>query len=490
MQALLPVLAVLGPIVAVFGLTMIVPIGVGAWYHDAGLWSFPGPMALAVVLGLAVRLVARRHGRELQPRDGILLVVLTWLVLPFFASLPLLQHLKMRDGSGLSFTDAYFEAVSALTTTGSTVITGLDALPPSINVWRTFLQWQGGIGILILVVAILPMLGVGGSQLFKAEAAGPLKDNKLTPRITQTAKGLWGVYATLSLACVLAYWAAGMSPLDAWMHMFATVSLGGLSSHDASLGYFDSPLIEVVAIVFMLISSCNFALYFVAARTGSLRALATDTETRATLGVLILSPLVAALVLWLHGTYDDPVLTLRYAFFNVVSVATTTGFITTDYLQWPVVLPVLMLMLSGVATSAGSTGCGIKMIRLLILLKQAKRELTRLVHPRAVQPLTLGGRIVDNGVILAVLGFMLVYGGVVIGLSLLLLLDGTDVVTAVSAVMASVHCMGPGLGAVGPAANFEPLSDYQTWVLTLAMLLGRLEMLVILVLFTPQFWRK
>ena len=489
MRRLLPVLAVLGRILPVFGLAFLVPMAVAWQQGDAGFWAFPLPMGLAIVAGVAAILASRHHRRELQPRDGVLLVVLTWTVLPAFAALPLMLYFNTH-GPGLDWTHAYFEAVSALTTTGSTVLSGLDTLPPSINVWRTFLQWLGGMGILVLAVAILPLLGVGGSQLFRAEAAGPLKDAKLTPRITETAKGLWSVYATLSLACVLAYWLAGMKPLDAWMHMFSTVSLGGLSSYDASFGAFNSPLLEVISVVFMLIASCNFALYFMAVRRRSLRGVWRDTETRATLATMIGASLFVAGLLWVRGTYDDPLTALRYAFFNVVSVASTTGYANADYLQWPVFAPVLMLMLSGMATSAGSTGCGIKMIRVLILIKQTRRELTRLVHPRAVQPLTIGDQVVDSSVIFAVLGFMLVYGVVIIGLSMLLLLAGLDIVTAVSAVMASVHCMGPGLGSVGPAANFGHLGDFETWVLTLAMLIGRLEMLVFMVLFTRQFWRR
>lgn len=490
MRQLLPVLAVLGAVLAVFGLTMAVPLAVAWARGEPTLGAFAAPLVLTVVVGLAMALATRRERRELQPRDGVLLVVLVWTVLPLFASLPLLMHFN-RAGTPISFTDAYFEVVSGLTTSGGTVLSGLDALPPSINVWRAFLQWVGGMGILVLAVAILPLLGVGGSQLFKAEAAGPLKDAKLTPRITETAKGLWSVYAGLSLACVTAYWAAGMPALDAWIHMFTTVSLGGLSSHDASFGHFGSPLLESIAIFFMLAASCNFALYFVALRRRSLRGLLGDVETRATLGVMIGAGLLVAAVLVVAGTYAEPLTALRHAMFNVVSVASTTGFSTVDYLQWPVFPPVLMLLLSGMATSAGSTGCGIKMVRLLILLKQARRELTRLIHPRAVQPLQLGGRIVESDVIFAVLGFMLVYGATILGLTLLLLLSGDlDLDTAMSAVVASINCMGPGLGTVGPASNFGHLGDFQTWVLSAAMLLGRLELLAVLVLFTPQFWRK
>lgn len=488
MDNLRPVVAVLGAILAVFGLTMAVPLATAWAAGDGMLDLWPAPMALTVIVGLALWLPSRRRRRELQPRDGVLLVVLVWSVLPLFASFPLLGYAERVDLE-MSFTDAYFEAVSGLTTTGATVMTGLDALPASVNVWRTFLQWQGGMGILILAVAILPMLGVGGSQLFRAEAAGPLKDAKLTPRITQTAKGLWGVYFVFSLACFGAYWAGGMGALDALMHMFSTVSLGGLSSYDASFGHFQSPLLEAIAVFFMLLCSCNFALYFIAVRKRSLRPAITDPELRATLAVMIGGVLLVTVVLILNGTYA-PLTALRHAAFNVTSIASTTGYASVDYLQWPVFAPAFMLLLSGLATSAGSTGCGIKMVRLLILLKQARRELTRIVHPRAVQPVTLGGQTVGTEVIFAVLGYMLVYGVSIIGFTMLLLMSEIDLDTAVSAVVASIHCMGPGMGSVGPAGNYQHLTDYQTWVLSLAMLVGRVELLAFMVLFTPQFWRK
>lgn len=488
MRDLFPVLRVLGMLMVMFALSMLLPFAV-SWFADDGIWRiYPWAIGITAAVGLSLWVGLDHFRRELQPRHGVILVTLVWVVLPLCAMLPLVLGLG-HVGLSISFTHAYFEAVSGLTTTGATVLTGLDALPVSINVWRTFLQWLGGMGILILAVAILPLLGVGGAQLFRAEAAGPIKDTKLTPRMTETAKGLWGVYGVFSLACALAFWAAGMGPLDALMHMFATVSLGGLSSHDASFAYFDSPLIELIALVFMLLASCNFALYFVAMRKGRWDGFWRDPEMRATLAVLLGGGLIVALLLWAKGVYG-PVEALRYGIFHVVSVATTTGFTTVDYLSWPVFAPVLMLLLSGVATSAGSTGGGIKMVRMLILLKQARRELTRLVHPRAMQPVRLGNGVVDDRMIFSVLAFMLVYGATVITLSMVLLLTDLDPVTAFSAVLASVHCMGPGLGALGPSSNYAVLTDFQTWICTLAMLLGRLEILSFMALLSPAFWRR
>ncbi len=488
MRDLFPVLRVLGLLLVFFALSMNVPLA-AAWFLQDGMWQvWAQAMGCTVALGLAMWLLMRRYKQELHPRHGVILVSLVWLCLPLSAALPLILGYQQM-GQSLSFTHAYFEAVSGLTTAGSSVLSGLDRLPISLNIWRTFLQWIGGMGILILAVAIMPLLGVGGSQLFRAEAAGPVKDTKLTPRITGTAKGLWGVYAVFSLSCFGAFWLGGMQPLDALMHMFTTVSLGGLSSHDASFGHFQSPLLEALAFFFMVAASCNFALYFIAMRKGNWRGFWQDPEMRATVVVLLGGSLLVALLLWAKGVYG-PWDAVRYGFFNTVSVATTTGFATTDYLAWPVFAPVFMLILSGMATSAGSTGGGIKMMRMRILFSQARRELTRLVHPRAVQPVVLAGRVVDNRMIFAVLAFMLVYGGTIVLLSMLLMLTDLEPITAVSAVIASVHCLGPGLGAIGPASTYAVLTDFQVWVCTLGMLLGRLEILSFLALLTPAFWRR
>ena len=484
----LPVLRVLGLLIMLFAFAMGLPLAV-SWYWQDGVWQvYLLSMGITLLAGAVLSLSTMRYKRELQPRHGVMLVSLVWALLPVIAAIPLMLACD-QVGRPLTFTHAYFEAVSGLTTTGSTVLSNLDTLPVSVNMWRTFMQWIGGMGILILAVAVLPLLGVGGAQLFKAEAAGPIKDTKLTPRITETAKGLWGVYALFSVACALAFWLGGMTPLDAVMHMFTTVSLGGLSSHDSSFGFFQSPLLELIALFFMLLASCNFALYFVAMRKGHWRGFWRDPEMRATLTALLGGGLFVAALLWVKGVYG-PLDALRYGVFHVVSVATTTGYATVDYLAWPVFVPVFMLMLSGVATSAGSTGGGIKMVRMLILVKQARRELTRLVHPNAVQPVRLGGAVVESRMIFSVMAFMLVYGGTIMVLSMVLMLTDLDPVTAFSAVIASVNCTGPGLGSIGPASTYAELTDFQTWVCTLGMLLGRLEILSFMALLTPAFWRR
>ena len=481
----LAVVGLVGRIVSVFAVLMLVPLAFALAEHDPAERAFALALCITAICGVSLSLATRRFRRELQPRDGFLLVTLTWLLLPGFGALPLLLAIP-----GLGFTDAYFEAMSGLTTTGATVLTGLEKLPVSVNVWRCFMVLVGGMGIIVLVVAILPLLGVGGAQLFKSETAGPIKDQKLTPRIADTARGLWLVYFSTATACFVAFHAAGMSWTDAFIHMCSTMGLGGFARYDASFAYFESPAIEGVTIVFMLIAGINFGLYFVAWRKRSLRALWHDVEARTYVALMAGSVLLVAVFLSVHGIYADFATTLRHAAFNVVSIATTTGFATVDYAQWPIFAPAFMLSLCTFATCAGSTGGGIKLVRSLLLLKQARRELIRVVHPNAVVPLTLGGQVVSPQVMQSIIAFMLLYGSVMALATLALLVSGLDLVTAATAVVACMNNTGPGLGEVGPAGNFQGLSDFQTWVCTFTMLLGRLELISVMVLFSPAFWRK
>jgi trk system potassium uptake protein TrkH len=380
--------------------------------------------------------------------------------------------------------------MSALTATGATALTGLEHLPVSVNIWRCFLQLIGGLGIMLLVVAVLPMLGLGGMQLYKTETPGPMKDTKFTPRIAETARGLWGVYFLFSGACLLAYRWAGMGWADAFMHMCTTMGLGGFSSYDASLGHFNSPMIEWVAIVFMTLAGISFVRYFVVLRSRSIAPISSDREIRTYLAVLLAATLLVMGLLLVHGVYDDGMEALRISAFHVVSLATTTGYAATDYTQWPVFAPILLMFLGCFATCAGSTGGGIKMVRMVLLVKQARRELVRIIHPRVINPVTLGGAVIPMSVMTSVLGFMLIYGGATMGLSMLLMLSGLDTVTAFSAVIATVNNIGPGLGEVGPSGNYGGLNPFQLGILSFAMLLGRLELLSVLVLFSSHFWRK
>ena len=484
MRSLYPVLHVLSLVILIFGLTMLVPLAVSWGLRDGAERAFDEAILLTLAVGALLGYVTRKSKRDLRIRDGFLMVALVWTVLPAFAAVPLIVQLD------LSFTDAYFETVSGLTTTGATILTGLDDLPVSINFWRTQLVWLGGMGLIVLAVAVLPLLGIGGRPMFKAETPGPMKDSKMTPRIAETAKGLWGVYAGFSLCCLLAYHWAGMPWLDAIMHTFSTMGLGGFSSHDASFGYFNSVAIESVAIVFMLIAGMNFATHFIALSGRSLRAYRVDPEAGWYLAVTLGSVVGIAIFLMAHQVYPDAGEAFRRAAFNVISIATTTGFATVDYALWPMFAPLWMLFLCSFATSAGSTGGGIKMIRAILLYKQVNREMVRAIHPNAVYQVRIGSESVPVNILFAVLAFGFVYVACIVSMTLLLSLTGLDIITAFSAVVASINNTGPGLGQVGPSTTFTTLNDFQTWVCTFAMLLGRLEIFTLLVVLTPAFWRK
>ncbi|MFC5300821.1 TrkH family potassium uptake protein [Azospira restricta] len=482
---LLPVLHVLGLMLMFFSVTYLMPIA-ASLLADDGTWiDFVDAMAVSFCFGALMTVLTSRHKRELKPRDGFLLVTLAWVLMAAIATVPLLLVID-----GLSFTDAFFETMSGLTTTGATVLTGLERLPPAVNLWRHELNWLGGMGIIVLAVAILPLLGVGGMQLYRAETPGPMKDSKLTPRIAGTAKALWLVYAALTLACILSLKAAGMDWLDAVCHAFSALSLGGFSTYDASVGQFDSPLIEAVLIVFMVLAALNFATHFLAFRERSLAAYARDAEARAVAVLLASSILICAVYLAGQGTYPDFSSSLRHVAFNLVSIATDCGYASQDFDKWPIFVPMWMLFLSCVTVSSGSTGGGIKMVRALILAQQAQLELKRLIHPSLVTVIRVGRMAIPPGVSGAVLGFIFLYVFTVIELSFFLMASGLDYISAFTAIIACINNMGPGLNVVGPAQNYQALTDFQTWVCSAAMLIGRLEVLSVFVLFTPSFWRR
>ena len=485
MNRVLPILHIFALVVMVFSFTMLLPLLVAVFDHEPAIPAFRSGFLVTLGVGAVLWLATRHRRRELQVRDGFLLVSLVWTGLPAFAAIPLMLYLPQ-----LGFTDAYFESVSGLTTTGATVLSGLDQLPFALNLWRSELVWVGGMGLIVLAVAILPLLGIGGRQMFRAETPGPMKESQLTPRIAQTAKGLWLVYALFTLLCALAYWVAGMGAEDAVIHAFSTMGLGGFSSHDASFGYFHSLPVEIVAEIFMLVAGINFSTHFLALRGLNLRPYRLDSEAHAFLAVTLSSCLGIALFLWLKGTYGNFWEALRYASFNTISIATSTGFADTDYNLWPVFAPLWMLLLSCFASSSGSTGGGIKMIRAMLLFKQGLRELTRLLHPHALLPVKVRGQVIPNTIIYAVLAYLSLYLTSAVAMTLLLTASGLDFLSSVSAVIASLNNTGPGLAKVGPATTYAALTDFQTWVCTAAMLLGRLELMTLLVLFTPAFWRS
>jgi trk system potassium uptake protein len=482
---LLAIAPLLGLIAMGMSFFHLVPIACSLVMGDGTTDAFLLSLAINFIAGLFLWLATRRYRREIGIREGIVLVVAVWAGGSLFATVPLMLILPE-----LGFTRAFFEAVSGLTATGATVLKGLDELPPSVNLWRGLLQWLGGMGVIVLAVAILPMLGVGGRQLFRAEIPGPMKADQLTPRITETAKGLWVIYALLTAACFLAYRAGGMSWFDALMHSFTTAALGGFSSHDASFGYFNSPVIEATAIFFMLASGINYATHFIAWRGGSPATYLRDPEARHFLAVAAASVLLIAAFLWTKGVYPDYLSALRYAAFNVISIGTTTGYASTDYDMWPIFAALWMLFLGTFLSSSGSTGGGVKMIRAMVLFRQVLREFRRLAHPNAVVPLKIGGQPIPAQIIFSVLAFFFAWIAALVTMTLTLTLSGLDAMTAFSAVVATLSNIGPGLALVGPSTSYGGLTDFQTWVLAFAMLLGRLELFTLLIILTPAFWRK
>jgi len=472
---------VVGILLALFSITMLTPVLVALLYRDGAVLPFVGGFATTLFTGLVMFLPVREVRAPLKLRDGFVVVVAFWAVLGIFGGLPFWLYSPLD----LSIPAAIFESMSGLTTTGATLIVGLDRLPHAILFYRQQMQWLGGMGIIVLAIAVLPMLGIGGQQLFRAETPGINKE-KLTPRIAGTAKALWYIYLGLTVACALAYWAAGMSGFDAIGHSFSTVAIGGFSTHDNSIGHFDSALIESIAIVFMLISGMHFGLHFTLARTRRFRHYLVDEEFRVYLGILL--TLTVITTVYLYFAYEEG---HRNAFinalFHVVSIGTTTGFTSEAYIEWPGFLPVLLLFASFVGGCAGSTGGGMKVIRVTLLFKQGVRELRRLLHPNAKIVVKINRQAMDARQIDVVWGFFSAYVALLTVMMLMLMAAGLDQESAFSAVVACLNNLGPGLGIV--AANYSSLGDFSYVVLSVAMLFGRLEIFTLLVLFTPAFWR-
>ena len=453
--------------------------------EDGATTAFCQGTLITLLSGALMFILTRRSPKKVSRKAGFLLVTMCWSLASVFCTLPLLLYLP-----GLSFIDAYFEVISGLTTTGATILSGLDNLPKSINLWRHELTWFGGIGIIVFAVAILPILGIGGMQLLKSESPGTVKESDLPPRIAQTAKALWLAYVVITLVCAIALHLAGMSWFDAVCHAFAAMSLGGFSTHDASVGFFNSLPIEIVLTVFQLLAAMNFGTHFLALHKHSFKPYIKDMEVRGMLSVVLGSCVLAAFVLWHAGTYPDFFTALRHATFNVVTVATTSGFMTQDFNLWPIFVPMWMLFLSSISASSGSTGGGIRMIRTIILMKQARLEMFKFIHPYAIKPMKIGGSVISNDVVTSVTGFIFLYFMCVVIMVFTLLLSGLDFITSLSAILACFNNAGPGLNLVGPATNYAILSDFQTSVCTFAMLLGRVQIFSIVILLVPEFWRK
>jgi len=477
------ILRILGILLSLFSLTMIPPLIISLITNDGSIIPFLLAFIIILLTGLAVWYPVKNFKNDLRLRDGFVVVVIFWVGLGVAGSIPLLIS-KTPD---LSITNAIFESISGLTTTGATIITEIDTLPKSILFYRQELQWLGGMGIIVLAVAILPMLGIGGMQLYRAETPGPVKDTKLTPRITETAKSLWYVYLTMTVVCALSYYLAGMNSFDAIAHSFSTVSIGGFSTHDQSIGYFNNNLVELVAIFFMLASGINFSLHFLAFKNANIRSYFGDDELRVYLKILLIICIICSGYNAISGDYETIKEAIRDSFFQAISIATTTGFTTTEFQNWAGFLPLLLIISCFIGACAGSTGGGIKVIRVLLLFKQGIREIKRLIHPNAIFTIKINDKPISERIIEAVWGFLAVY--VVIFTILLLALMATEIdfTTAFSALSACINNLGPGLGEV--SQNYYTLSNIAKWILCFAMLLGRLEIFTLLVLFSPSFWR-
>ena len=484
MYKIAPIVHVLSKLAALYAVLLLVPTLVSYLYHDSAFNAFAGT-ALATLAGsTAVWAATRKHDRELRPRDGFTLVFLLWLGFAAISALPFYLYFP-----NISYTDAFFEAVSGLTTTGATVMSSLDTLAPSLNFWRHMMNWLGGMGIIVLAVAILPMLGVGGTQLFKAEIPGIDKDSKMAPRISQTAKRLWLVYLSFTLLTCMGLKWAGMGWFDAVCHAMSAFSLGGFSTHDASIAFFDSPAIEAVLIAATILGAVNFASHFAMAREKSPKPYWRDEEARAMITILAASIAAASVYMWQQGYYA-PLEALRYVGFNFVSIGLANGFANADFATWPLLVTLWMFFLSNVLANTGSMGGGIKMARALVLAKFSLREVSLLLHPNAVRTVKLNRRSISDRTAMAVMAFIFVYFMTVVIFTLGLLASGMDFITALSATIACITNAGPGLGAVGPADNYAALSGLQKWMCAAVMLLGRLEIFTVFILFTPDYWKK
>ena len=475
-------LKIIGVLLILFSTAMLPPLFLSLITQDGIESAFAMGLAATLFAGVALWLPTRNLSRDLNIRDGFMVTALFWVVLGLFGAIPL----WLVSDLGLTPIAAIFESISGLTTTGATVITGLDDLPQSLLFYRQLLQWLGGIGIIVLAVAVLPMLGIGGMQLYRAESAGPSKDRKLTPRITSTAKALFGIYLLLTVACAASYFAAGMSTFDAICHAFSTVAIGGFSTHDASLGHYEQNRVLLVSSVFMLLSAINFGLHFIALQRRNVRVYAQDSETAFFITVIASATVVVCCLLLTTETLglEDSVI---HGLFQTISIATTTGFTTQDFSVWPLFLPILLLILSFMGGCVGSTGGGMKAMRILLIFRQGVRELRQLLHPNAVIPLKLDARRVQTEVISAVWSFFAVYMFCFVLIWLALLATNLDFISAFSAVVATMNNLGPGLGEV--ADHYGVVSEAGKLVLCLAMLMGRLEVFTLLVLLTPAFWR-
>jgi trk system potassium uptake protein TrkH len=474
---------VFGALIALSSLVSLPPLALALWWAEPTVQAFFDALVLPLVLGLALWWPVRNVRYELRLRDGFLITALAWATASVVTAIPF-----MLAPPYLPFTRAVFESTSGLTTTGATMITGLEHLPRSLLFYRASLCYLGGIGIVILAVAILPMLRIGGMQLFRAESTGPQKENKLTPRIAETARALWYIYTGLTTACALAYWIAGMNLFDALTHAMTTVATAGFANYDASFGHWDSGLIDGIAIVFMFAGGVNFGLHWYAWRRATVSQYQADIELRSFFWIAAACAALVALQAWAGGRFDDPLQALRHALFQTVSNITTTGFTSTGFADWPGLAPWLLVLVAFVGGCAGSTSGGMKVARIQMVVRTGLREIRQLVHPKGQFVVKVGGKRVSESVVISVAGFCTLYLLSFLAMTLLVAASGADLLTAITAVASCINNLGPGLGEV--AAHFQSLNDFAVWVCTFAMILGRLEIFTLLVLLTPQFWQE
>ncbi len=476
-------LRAVGNVQLIVALTMVPPILLAWSDNDGTARHFIETFLLMLALGSALIVMTRGRRAELRLRDGFLVTTAVWLIAALLTPLPL-----MLGPPQLAYVDAVFEVVSGLTTTGGTAIVGIDGLPRSVLLYRQLLHFLGGMGIVVLAVAILPTLRVGGAQLTKGETSGPNKDSKLTPRIQQTAAALWLIYCGLNALCALAYWLGGMNWFDAVTHAFATIATGGFGNYDANFAAFNSPLLEAIAMIFMMLGGTNFALHFIAWGRGSFTVYGQDPEFRTFLWIVGCFSVIAALGAWTGEVFPTLIESLRHASFHVVSMYTSTGFTTTGFSSWPGFTPAFIMLITFLGACAGSTAGGLKTIRIMITAKLAWRELMRVIHPRGQFVVKVGDQVIGETILAAVAGFVTFYIASYVVLSLAVAATGEDVVTAFSIVAACMNNVGPALGKA--ASTVRDLNDGAVWLCSLAMLLGRLEVFTVLVLLTPAFWRE
>ena len=471
---------ILGVMLVLFSFSLLIPIITSMLYQDQNINIFIISFLIFFIIGFLLFYLQESSDYDIRTKEAFLIVVLFWVVLSIFGSIPYMLDKQLS----LSFADALFESVSGWTTTGATVLDNLDALTPSILIYRQMLQWLGGMGIVILALAILPMLGVGGMQLYKAEITGPIKDTKISPRIAETAQSLWVVYIGLTVFCAISYYLAGMNLFDAIGHSFSTIAIGGFSTHTKNIGFFDSPAIEIICMIFMMLSAMNFVLHFMSLKSKSIKVYFQDSELKTYIVLILFFILIIISYVTLNNiNFTDS----RHIFFQAISFITTSGFTSTSYNLWPSFIVSILITASFIGACAGSTGGGIKVMRILLIFKLIKRELLKIVHPSAELTVKLNDRLISDDIAATAWNFFVLYIISFFILSMILLSTGIDTTTAFSAVASCINNLGPALGSV--YGNYSSINDFSKYLLSFTMLLGRLEIFTLLIIFTPYFWK-